>query len=232
MRKRLSDCEEESQDAITTGNFKLSIWAQQLENFREIVINEEITDVLIEKAVLQIMNINRYDDQMESQVVDYVREPITVLINTGGGELDAAMSLCSVIELSKTPVHTVALGKACSAGFLILICGHMRYAQQYSRLMYHTGSSGYIGVFTDIMEHSDYLEALNDTIHGIVLNHTEISETQLDDVFARKVDWYLTIGEALDLGVIDSIWGYEPPEEDECDSCVDDGCKGCAEDCN
>lgn len=216
MRKFVKQCDEEQEtQELNIANFKLNIWAQQLENFREIVINEDITDNLLEKATLQLFNINKYDDAMETQVVGYEREPIKILINTGGGELDAALSLCSAIEMSKTPVHTVALGKACSAGFLILICGHVRYAQQYSRLMYHTGSSGYIGVITDILEHGDYLESLNDMIHGIVLNHTDISEAQLDDVFMRKADWYLTIGEALDLGVIDGIYGMELPDEEE-----------------
>lgn len=234
MRKFVKQCDEEEDvgQEMTVANFKLSIWAQQLENFREIVINEDITDVLIEKAILQVMNINRYDDQMEAQVVDYKREPIKILINTGGGELDAALSLCSTMEMSKTPIHTVALGKACSAGFLILICGHVRYAQQYSRLMYHTGSSGYIGVITDILEHGDYLESLNDMIHGIVLNHTDITEEQLDDVFMRKADWYLTIGEALELGVIDGIYGMELPDEDYDEGCSND-CLNCEyEDCD
>jgi len=221
MRKfvKQHDEEEDAGQEITTANFKLSIWVQQLENFREIVINEDITDKLVETAILQIMNINRYDDTMEAQVVDYEREPIKLLLNTGGGELDAALSLCATIEMSKTPVHTVALGKACSAGFLILICGHERFAQQYSRLMYHTGSSGYIGVITDILEHGDYLESLNDMIHGIVLKHTDISEEQLDDVFMRKTDWYLTIRDALDLGVIDGIYGLELSDEEEEDTC-------------
>ena len=75
MRKFVKQCDEEEEagQEINVANFRLSIWAQQLENFREIVINEDITDVLIEKAILQVMNINRYDDQMEAQVVDYER---------------------------------------------------------------------------------------------------------------------------------------------------------------
>lgn len=231
MRK-LKGCneEEEAGQELNIANFKLNIWAQQLENFREIVINEEISDKLVETAILQIMNINRYDDAMETQVVGYEREPIKILINTDGGDLAPALSLCACMEMSKTPVHTVALGKACSAGFLILICGHVRYAQQYSRLMYHTGSSGYIGVITDILEHGDYLESLNEMIHGIVLNHTDISEEQLDDVFMRKSDWYLTIGEALDLGVIDGIYGMELPDEEdegESDHSCDGECASC-----
>ena len=228
MRKFVKQCDEEVAEGqeINVANFKLSIWAQQLENFREIVINEDITDNLLEKATLQLFNINRYDDAMEAQVVGYEREPIKILISTAGGDLHAALSLCAAIEMSKTPVHTVALGQACSAGFLILICGHVRYAQQYSRLMYHTGSSGYIGVITDILEHGDYLESLNDMIHGIVLNHTDITEEQLDDVFMRKADWYLPIGEALDLGVIDGIYGMELPDEE------DDGQYAKAIDCN
>jgi len=238
MRKFIKQCDEEEAEGqeMNVANFKLSIWAQQLENFREIVINEDITDNLLEMATLQVININRYDDQHEAELLaaglsGYEREPIKILINTGGGELHAALSLCAAIETSKTPVHTVALGQACSAGFLILICGHKRYAQQYSRLMYHTGSSGYVGVITVILEHGDYLASLNEMIQTIVQNHTNITEEQLDDVFMRKTDWYLTIGDALELGVIDGIYGMSlPPEgDDECDSdclnCDQEDCK-------
>ena len=217
--RQCDECETE-EPKVMVNNFKMQVWQSQLENFREIVINEDITDALVEKVVLQIFNINRYDDTAQQQLVDYEREPITILINSSGGDIDAALSICASIETSETPVHTVALGKALSAGFLILIAGHMRFAQHYSRLMYHTGTSGYIGVITDLLEHGDYLESLNDSIHTMVMAHTDITEQQLDDVFMRKADWYLSIGEALRLKVIDAIYagpGRMVNQDDEID---------------
>jgi len=231
-------CEECEQEEHSLGgqSLKAKVWQAQLENFREIIINEDITSDLTEKVTIQILNINRYDDTMEQQVVDYVREPITLMISSNGGDIFEALSICSAMEMSRTPIHTVALGKAFSAGFLILICGDTRFAQHHSTLMYHTGSSGYIGVITDVLEHGDFLEKLNERIHKIVIDHTDITDDQLMDVFMRKSDWYMDVNEALELGVIDCIWGvpmdvmYPDAGEDEgCPSECDEDCAECPE---
>lgn len=204
------DCEEDERVLVGVGeSLKNSIWQTQLENYREIIINGIITDELIEKAVIQIHNINRLDAEQEKLIREYERPEITIFLQSDGGDLAAAMPLCAIMETSKTPIVTVALGKVCSAAFLVLICGGHRYAQHLSSLMYHTGSSGVAGVITDILEYGKYLEGLNNQIHQLVLRHTKIPEELLKEVFERKTDWYVSIPEALEFAVIDGIWGMD-----------------------
>lgn len=219
--KTKKQCEEcEGQEGPGGSNLRERIWETQLADKREIWLNTNIDDAVIETVVVQIQNINAHDDLLDG-MKGFVREPIKLFINSNGGEIYSALSVCSAIEASTTPVHTIACGKAISAGFLILICGHKRFAQKYATIMHHVGSGGVVGIITDIIEEAEALEKLNEQIHQMILFHTSITEEQLDEVFYRKNNWYMNVDEALELGVIDGVHGYSlerevmPDVEDE-----------------
>lgn len=225
MRNKKS-CEEcEEKQGAGGSNLRERIWETQLSEKREIWLNTNIDDAIIEMLVVQIQNINAHDDLLEG-MKGFTREPIKIFINTNGGEIYPALAACSAIEASRTPVWTIACGKAFSAGFLILVCGHERFAFKYANIMHHTGSGGAVGVITDIIEEAETLEKLNEMIHDLIVYHTNITAEQLDEVFYRKNNWYLNALEALQLGVVDHIWNMsdeelitateEPCEDDEC----------------
>lgn len=234
-RSKVNEDEDfEMVEGMSGMRIKDMIWQAQLENFREIIINGEITDDVVERVVIQIQNINRVDNTYAMQLQEYKRDPITIYISSPGGSVDASFAVVSAIEASVTPVITVAVGKAMSGGFLILLAGHRRYAQKYARLMYHELSSGVGGKATDVREYSEELEWLQDQIKRYVLSRTEIEEEILDECHTRKIDWYMDIEEALDYGCIDGVWPpavYGLLEEEtatgcECESeCADCSCE-------
>lgn len=88
-------------------------------------------------TVKQILNWNREDAGIPIEQ----RQPIHMLIFSPGGELDFAFSLIDAIRMSKTPVVTVNMGNAMSAGLYILLAGHKRYAMPSSIAMLHSGSA-------------------------------------------------------------------------------------------
>jgi len=202
-RRMNEDCTESQ---FPQGSFKDRVYEAQLEHFREIIINGEITDEVVEKVVMQIHNINRYDDLHAAQLQEYEREPITIFISSVGGEVDASFAVVSAIEASTTPVTTVAIGKAMSGGFLILLAGHQRYAQRYATLMYHELSSGVGGKASDVREYSEHLDLLQQKIKEYVVDNTAISAEMLDDCHLRKADWYMDVHEAMENGCIDGVW--------------------------
>lgn len=200
-------CEEYEDDIasyIPASNLSEQVWQTQLQN-RQILINGEINESLIEKAVIQVMNINDFDDEQEAARQHYERFPISILINTIGGNADEAFSLISTIKSSKTPVNTVALGKAWSAGFMILLAGHYRCAQRYSTLMLHQGAAGISDSFGKMIEYAKYWDACQKRVDKYILDHSKITKKQLDENYSHKQDWYLTADEALKLDVIDEI---------------------------
>jgi ATP-dependent Clp protease, protease subunit len=175
---------------------------------KKILINGIIDESLIEKAVIQIFLMNGYDKAMKDENPSYQAEPIIVYINSSGGALDEAFSLVSAIEASDTPVVTVALGKAYSAGFLILLAGHARYAQSRSTLMYHQGSAGIGGEFSKIIEYAEHWRKCQNIVDEYVMKKTKIKKKQLESIYNNRTDSYMSADTAISLGVIDGVWKY------------------------
>lgn len=220
-------CEEE-QHGPPMGSIRDRIWEAHA-NDRELIINGEINDQLIETITFSIMDINKVDDMNQEAIRNYEREPIKLFINSVGGEISACMSIVSAIKASKTPVHTIAMGKAYSAGFIILVAGDERYAQLYADAMYHQGASGMLGKFMDMYEYSDYINKLDTKIQKFILEHTLITQEDLDQCHLRKVDWYMDVEEMLEYGVIDGVW---PPDVYRCMSDIKDESEEQKETCN
>ena len=87
--------------------------------YRNILISEEIDSSSVKTAVNKIMDINYDDDLKEQDYKDWVREPIMLFINSGGGSAYNSFALADVIKASKTPVYTVAIRWCMSGGLLI-----------------------------------------------------------------------------------------------------------------
>lgn len=212
--RRNLDEEQDEMQMMQQGSLRDRIWEANA-NDRKLILNGEINDSLIETIVMTIMQINEVDDANEAAIKNYVREPIKLFINSAGGDITSAMSVISAILASKTDVWTIAMGKAYSAGFLILISGHFRYAQLFSDAMYHQRASGIVAKFMDLYEYSDYLDYLDQKVQRFVLEHTMISEEDLEECHVRKKDWYMDVQELLENGCIDGIY---PPEVYQCQS--------------
>lgn len=203
--KECDDCDTEQMDMGVS--LKEKMWGHLLSE-KTILINSDIDESLIEKAVMQIYAFNRIDDdnQIAAGKNEYIREPIKVYINTNGGCIDPAFSFISAVQTSRTPVITIALGTCASAGFLMLLAGHIRFMQPHTFLMHHQGSAGYIGKFADIVEYSRHWEYCQLKIDQYVLKQTKIKKKKLQEIFSHKQDWYITLDEAILLGIVNDVW--------------------------
>jgi ATP-dependent Clp protease, protease subunit len=192
------------------------VYQNQLQ-YREILLNDEVNEDCIELVAVQIMNFNKEDDEAEAEaklvngdedykkIYDRNDHPIILMINTYGGLVDDGLSTVAAIKSSKTPVHTIAMGKAMSMGFMILIAGHRRFCQRYSNIMYHQISSGTVGPVGQMSEYTDHVLRRQKMIEDLVTEHTLIPEETLESVYTRKVDLYIDAEEALEWGVVDEI---------------------------
>lgn len=232
IKRNCDECAEEN-DSFGPLSLQKQIQREQL-GFREIYINGVINSKLIEEVVVQIANINRYDDECEKKIVGHEREVITIFIHSPGGTVSDSFAVVSAIKASKTKVRTVALGEAMSGGFLILLAGDERYSQLYSTLMYHDLSSGTGGTAEAVREYSEHLDALQERIKKFVIENSYIEEKDLNDCHYRKHDWYMDTFRALELGVVDGIWppevyvaSEEEVDECKCDETCEGGCDGC-----
>lgn len=176
---------------------------------RTLFFGKDVNLETIEELSEEIVSINEDDDLLEKLYpvygLEYSRKPIKIMIDSYGGYVYQCMGLVGIMEKSKTQIHTYATGAAMSCGFIILICGHQRYAYKHATPMYHQVSTGFWGKTQDMEESYKETKRLQEKFEKITLDKTKISKSKLKEILKYKQDWYMDAKEALSFGVIDEI---------------------------
>ena len=172
---------------------------------RILYLNKCIDEESVQPIIEKIININIEDDEKDEKEKNYERKPISLIINSYGGTIYDGFALISVVERSKTPIHTYVYGKAMSMGLIIAVCGHKRYASKLATFMYHGGLGGVWGNFEYIKNYSNEYERIQKISDSLLLSKTKIKPDKLKDIRKRQKDWFISAEEALKLGIIDEI---------------------------
>ena len=144
---------------------------------------------------------NRIDQ--EKKIDANKRTPIKIYIDSNGGNLEACFTIIDAITMSKTPVWTINIGKAYSAGFFIFITGHKRFAYTNSSFLFHEGSTGIYQDANKFKNYADFYKQQLEQLRAITLEHTQIEPEEYDKHV--KDDWWFNVDEALKYGVTDKI---------------------------
>lgn len=144
---------------------------------------------------------NRIDQEKKIDVNK--RTPIKIYIDSNGGSLTACFTIIDAITMSKTPVWTINIGKAYSAGFFIFITGHKRFAYPNSSFLFHEGSTGIYQDANKFKNYADFYKQQLEQLRAITLEHTQIEPEEYDKHV--KDDWWFNVDEALKYGVTDKI---------------------------
>ena len=166
---------------------------------RTIWINDEITGELTYEIVHYIMKWNRED----KDIPEMERKPIRLMFDSPGGDLDAQAAICSVIELSKTPVIGIAIGLVASAASLIYLSCHMRLALKSSYFILHKGSAALSGDFENIMNSIDDYRKEVEKMVNFIIERSSYTKEEVEEHI--KKDWYVRAPQALEKGLVDEI---------------------------
>lgn len=170
---------------------------------RRIIINQEITDDLLETVCLMIMKWNSEDNGLPLSN----RKKIYVYINSDGGDCVLGTQILSVIGCSKTPVVTVGFAKCSSMASYILASGHERYCFQNTVILYHDGQTGYVSSGNKGKDIQRFYDQLDDRMTKYMIEHTNMSLEFMEDIKDRE--YYMFPDEAKKLGIIDKIIGVD-----------------------
>ena len=107
--------------------------------------NEAENDFFVKNRVIflcgEITAQTAYEVGFKIQYLDYLddKKPITLQINSPGGEVTAGLAIIDTIRHAKCPVRTVVCGLAASMAAVIAACGTkgMRYVTPNSEEMIH-----------------------------------------------------------------------------------------------
>ena len=176
---------------------------------RKLFFTSQVDQTTIGDLSKKIVLINKDDDDLEKIYANnglaYTRNPIQIYIDSYGGYVYQCFGLLSVMNTSKTPIHTILTGAAMSCGFMMLIHGHRRFAHELSTGMYHQVSSGAWGKIKDMEEDVEESKRLQNMIMELTVKKTKIPLDVLKDNYERKRDWFMNSKTMLENGVIDEI---------------------------
>ena len=186
----------------TYDEYKLLIHHQQRELYLEDVDSDASSEL-----VRLIIDFNREDDTLEAEhdkvESNVERKPIYLYINSYGGSVTDAYAIIDAIEMSKTPIYTICVGTAYSAGGIILISGHKRFMYPKASFMFHEGSAGMFGDAGKVKDTMKFYERQLKQLENFILTKTKITQELYDTKLSN--DWYLTAEECLQHGIIDKV---------------------------
>lgn len=162
---------------------------------REIEITGAIDAGSVSTAIRCLLHLQKEDQQL----------PITLYINSPGGEVQSGLALYDVMQAVSCPIHTVCLGMAASMAALLFIAGDQREMLPHSRSMIHDPliSGGIGGSALSVKARADDLMRIRDITAQVLSQHTGMS---LDKVFELTAqDTYFEAEEAIEAGLADRI---------------------------
>ena len=166
---------------------------------RVLWINDEVNDDLTYEMTHYILKWNRDD----KDIPEIDRKPIYILFDSPGGSIDAQAAICSMIELSKTPIIGVAIGLVASAASLIYLSCHVRLALKSSYFILHKGSATLNGDFENIMNSIDDYKKEVEKMVNFIIDRSSFTKEEVEEHINK--DWYVRAPEALEKGMVDQI---------------------------
>lgn len=192
MQHNLNPCVEmESHNGIR----EVGIYTRHLSK-RRIFLNGEINSETANAIVAQLLYL-----QDESE------EPISIYINSHGGEINAGLYIYDVLQSMTIPVYMYCTGMAASMAALLLAGGQpgRRFILPHSKTMIHepllTGGVG--GNATSIRNISESILETRKIVNGILAKHTGKSLKEVNK--ATSFDNYMNAEKSVEFGICDKV---------------------------
>jgi ATP-dependent Clp protease protease subunit len=158
---------------------------------------------VIDDATIDIaLYIKKWNEE-DKDIPVQERKPIRILINSDGGSVDVVLHCIDMIQLSKTPIYTIGMGRVYSAGGLLLMAGHKRYIFKHTSCLIHDGWSGAFGSVGKMLDNLEFTKLMEEKMKDYILSKTKISEEVYDQNYRR--DWFMFSEEMIELGIADEI---------------------------
>lgn len=187
----------------------------------------ELSDDLVPASPLEIIdrqgvNVTQrkiYIDDIDEEtgtwflkVRDYLADlggsPIEVVLNTPGGDVNSMFVFHDAVQSSPVPIHTLGTGMVCSAGVLMLACGHVSRVTESCVWMSHE-PSGFGGDGLRLSEARDRRRADDWTQEhwaNLMSRHTPRDSAYWKSISKRKAEYWICGGEAIvQAGMADEV---------------------------
>tara|TARA_R110000868_G_scaffold44306_3_gene148123 strand:+ start:1652 stop:2212 length:561 start_codon:yes stop_codon:yes gene_type:complete len=134
--------------------------------------------------------------------------PMTIVINSEGGDVQQALAMYDLIQASDVHITTVALGDCMSSACIILQAGDLRKSYASSTVMYHQGTTS-VGetptneVKAAFSSSQSLCKRSDDIVYARMKSATNLSRVKFDKMLDAGI--YLMAPFALREGLIDEV---------------------------
>lgn len=170
-----------------------------------------ITHLLMERKIFLTGEINSQTANTFLAQLLYLEaepeKPVTIYINSPGGEVNAGLMIYDAIAGSSLEIHMICTGMAASMAAIILCGGQKgrRFILPHSKVMIHEPllSNGVGGSATSIRHISESIWETRDIISSILAEHTGKAVEDINE--AISFDNYMDAQKAIEFGICDAL---------------------------
>lgn len=162
---------------------------------RIIFLGTPIDDQVANLIVAQLLFLNQEDRN----------EPISMYINSPGGQVYAGLAIYDTMQMITNPIRTFAVGVTASFGTVLLTAGTKgeRYALPHATIHMHQPLGGAQGQATDIEIQAKEILRLKARLNEVMSHHTGKTLDEIEHDTDR--DYYLDAKAAVGYGLIDQV---------------------------
>ena len=134
-------------------------------------------------------------------------QPITMIVNSGGGSVNAAWQICDIMDFISTPVYTSGVGQIASASLMIFMNGEPGYRviTDKTSIMSHLYSWGAAGSHNNLISVNKEFKSTYERMMAHYVNCTGLSKKKIEKELLCEHDTWLTAEEALRFNIADEI---------------------------
>ena len=169
--------------------------AKTLLESRTIILGSEVEPKLAQRVMSELLYLEAKDPET----------PITVYINSPGGEISSGLAIYDMIRHVRPPVNCVCAGLTASIATIILVAAEKgrRKALPNARILIPQPLRGFRGAATEIEIHAKEMLMTKKHVNQILDDATGHDLARIDEDTNR--DYWMSAKEALDYGLIDEI---------------------------
>ena len=170
--------------------------ASKLLKSRTVVISQQVDAKLTSKVLSQLVLLEQEGDD----------QPVTVFINSPGGEIFSGFAIFDMLNFISCPVTTIVTGFAASMGSILSLAAGKgrRFAMPQAKIMIHQPLlMGYQGRATECEIQAREILKTRDHLVKLYSEQTGKSCEEIKKALDRD-NWF-TAEEALEYGLIDKV---------------------------
>jgi ATP-dependent Clp protease protease subunit len=136
---------------------------------------------------------------------DNAENPITVIINSQGGNADSGFGIYDMLRFVKPPIITLTAGLCASAAVIIFLAGEKekRFALPNARFLIHQPSTSTVGPAADLEITANEILKMRDQFNVIISAETgqDLKKVNAD----TNRDFWLSADQAVKYGLVQKI---------------------------